>query len=49
LPAWIHFVPERMRFEARSVPAGALPLRVLVTIGGKGTVVVIEEGGVSAI
>jgi hypothetical protein len=49
LPAWIHFVPERMRFEARSVPAGALPLKVLITIGGNSTVVVIEVRGVSAI
>jgi hypothetical protein len=33
LPAWLHYSPETKSFVASSVPAGALPLEVIIYVG----------------
>ncbi|TSA11338.1 MAG: hypothetical protein D4R74_13310 [Betaproteobacteria bacterium] len=46
LPAWLKFDPKTRNFVAHNVPPGALPLKVVITAGGKeSTVVVSEQGG----
>jgi hypothetical protein len=43
LPAWLKFVPESNSFVATAVPEGGFPFQVLVTSGGRRTVVVVSE------
>ncbi|MEI8031543.1 MAG: MBG domain-containing protein, partial [Comamonadaceae bacterium] len=43
LPAWLKFVPESNTFVSSAVPQGALPMEVVVTFGGKRSIVVISE------
>lgn len=43
LPGWIHFDPQSRTFTATSVPAGGLPLRVLVSQGGIQMTIVIAQ------
>lgn len=43
LPGWIKFNPENNTFVAANVPAGGLPLTVLVSVGGKSSTIVISE------
>ncbi len=46
LPAWLQFSAESMRFEAQNLPAGALPLEVMLMIGVERVLVVISQGDV---
>jgi hypothetical protein len=43
LPSWLHFDPRTRTFTAKDVPAGGLPLEVVVTIDGKRTKVTITK------
>ena len=43
LPAWLRFDQQTMGFEAVSVPDGAFPLQVVVTIGAQRVQVVVSE------
>ena len=43
LPSWLRFAVDSRTFNATSVPDGAFPMQVLVTIGGSTTTVVISE------
>lgn len=43
LPAWLKYVPETRSFVAFSVPAGALPMKVVVNAGGQVSTVVVSE------
>lgn len=43
LPRWLSFNPETKTFVASAVPDGALPMQVVVTVGGVRTTVVISE------
>jgi filamentous hemagglutinin family protein len=43
LPTWLHFVSETKSFVASTVPAGALPIRVIITVGGRSSIMVISE------
>ena len=48
VPAWIKHDPQSMSVSATNVPPGGLPVRLLPTIGGKVTTVVIgttDQGG----
>ena len=45
LPSWLSFVPERRGFTASVVPPSALPLRVVVMIDGRSSMVLITEVG----
>ncbi|WP_298621958.1 YDG domain-containing protein [uncultured Zoogloea sp.] len=48
VPAWIKHDPQSMSVSATNVPPGGLPVRLLLTIGGKVTTVVIgttDQGG----
>jgi hypothetical protein len=42
LPTWLKFVPATKTFVATSVPDGAFPVQVLVTVGGKVSTIVIS-------
>ena len=48
IPEWLVFVPEKMRFEAKAIPSGGLPLKVVVKIGSHSTIVVVSERDQSA-
>ena len=43
LPAWLKLDARTLRFEAVSVPDGAFPLQVALSIGAQRVVVVISE------
>ena len=43
LPNWLKFDTESNIFVASAVPDGAFPMHVLVTIGGRSTIIVISE------
>ena len=43
LPAWLKFDPVTKIFNASAVPDGALPMEVVVTVGGKRSTIVISE------
>jgi len=43
LPSWLRYLPATKTFAATSVPAGALPLQVLVRIGAKNWTVLISQ------
>ena len=43
LPLWLQFVPETNGFVASAVPAGGFPLRVVVIVEGKRTVIEVSE------
>ena len=43
LPKWLKYSPATRTFVATAMPAGALPLEVLVTVGSKRTVVSVVE------
>lgn len=46
IPSWLSFVPERLSFTALSIPPNSLPLRVLVVIDGRSSMLLITEVGV---
>jgi filamentous hemagglutinin family protein len=41
LPEWLTFVPELMRFKAKTIPPEGLPLKVVITISGHRTIIVV--------
>jgi filamentous hemagglutinin family protein len=43
LPSWLHFDPQTKTFTATSVPAGGLPIQVVITTGSGQTTIVIAE------
>jgi hypothetical protein len=43
LPAWLKFNAETKSFAVSAAPEGSFPLRVIVTINGESTTVVISE------
>ena len=43
LPAWLKFDPQQMRFEASAVPDNALPIQLVVVVGGQRVAVVVSE------
>lgn len=43
LPMWLTYVAETNSFVASAVPDGAFPVQVVVTVGSRGTTVVISE------
>ncbi len=43
LPAWLHYDAGTQSFVVTDVPAGGLPLRVLVAAGGQGALATIAE------
>ncbi len=43
LPSWLRFVPAEMRFVANAVPDSALPIQVVLMLGGQRIVVVVSE------
>jgi hypothetical protein len=43
LPAWLRFDPVTLRFDASTVPVGAMPIEVLLTAGDRRIRVVISE------
>ena len=43
LPSWLQFVPETRSFVAASVPQGAFPVRVVMTVEGRSSTIVISE------
>jgi hypothetical protein len=42
LPTWLRFDPQTNTFVATAVPESGLPLEVVVTVGGRRTVVVVS-------
>lgn len=46
LPAWLQFSAMTMRFEAQSLPTNALPLQIVLILGGERVLVVISQGEV---
>ncbi len=43
LPAWLRFTPQSRAFTATSVPAGALPVQAVMTVGDVRVPLVITE------
>ncbi|MDD2686738.1 MAG: YDG domain-containing protein [Gallionella sp.] len=43
LPEWLHFIRERMSFEAMAIPPRGLPLKVIIAAGGYSVVVSISD------
>jgi filamentous hemagglutinin family protein len=43
LPSWIAYNPQSQAFEARSVPAGGLPLTVVLDCAGQRTLILLSE------
>jgi hypothetical protein len=43
LPSWLRYLPGTKTFTATSVPAGSLPIQVLVRIGAKNWTVLISK------
>ena len=43
LPSWLRYIEKTRTFVASSVPDGAFPMRVLITIGTQQTTLVISE------
>ena len=43
LPTWLRFDPLTLRFDASAVPAGAVPIEVLLTAGDRRVRIVISE------
>ena len=43
LPSWLKFNPETKTFVASSVPDGAFPMQVVVTVNGVRSTIVISE------
>jgi hypothetical protein len=43
LPDWLQFNTQQMEFTTSALPLGALPMRVLVTLGTKEVMVTISE------
>ena len=43
LPAWLRFDRQHLQFVATAVPARGLPLKVVLTIGGRSTTIVITR------
>jgi filamentous hemagglutinin family protein len=43
LPAWLQFNPATKSFVASAVPDGAFPMQLVVTVGGKSSIIVISE------
>jgi hypothetical protein len=43
LPSWLQFNQATNAFDATDIPAGALPIQVVVTVGGKRSTIVISQ------
>jgi hypothetical protein len=45
IPNWLKFDPVAAKFSAQSVPEGAIPLEVKVSVAGRETAIVVSEDG----
>jgi hypothetical protein len=43
LPRWLKYQPDTKTFAASTVPDGALPIQIIVSVAGRNTTIVISE------